>query len=197
MGTFGYTDIGAFSGPLDTGSQSVPLIVASAFEAPEDGDVTTITAYLDFNASRNPSCSAFVKCAIYIYDSAGGTHDLVDTTEEIEFTQPGHVPPINEDFVDGWKVFEFASPVSVTGGVDYMLAAWGEMAGTTSDLDYVKYKLDSESGYYTGYKYEAWNGYPDPLTLTDLNNFRMSIYATYTPSGGILVPKRMLMGVGT
>ncbi|MBU0598925.1 hypothetical protein KKF61_08145 [Patescibacteria group bacterium] len=194
MAVFGNTNLeSAGNAQIDYGSETDTgeYIAGAQFTAPASGTVTSITVYLRFVAGSRQGPHFSVKCAIYERDAVSETHDLVGVTEERHFTWAVSA-------IDGWFTFNIVSGTgAIVSGTDYILAAWGEVeagTGSTSGL-YIKYTVAGASDYY--YVATPYTGtYPDPWTAADLADFDVSIYATYTPSGGGAVPQRTLTGVG-
>lgn len=160
--TFGYTTE-ATGGAWDSIFDSIN---SSKFTLSENGDVSSITVWLE-----NGSSNELVKCAIY--DSS---KNLVTngTTEE---------RTINGGAGD-WFIFTFGTEPSLTAG-DYYLVVWGNGGdfsqnenGTIVDANGAGDTASDASGY---------NGFPASITAGTAN-FYISIYATYTPSGGASAP---------
>jgi len=196
MATFGNTNYEAGGNiQIDYGSETDTgeYIAGAQFTAPASGTVTSITVYLVFTAGSRQAPDYLVKCAIYERDAVSETHDLVGVTEELEFTW---VPKTANN---GWYEFDIVSGSgTIASGTDYILAMWGEVqaGGGANSALYGRFTLLGASDYY--YVATPYTGtYPDPWTAADVANFDVSIYATYTPSGGAVVPQRTLLGVGT
>lgn len=154
MATFGNTNAEASTRSIRNN------LYGDQFNLPENGDVTSITAYVRL-ASTAGDTSALVTCAIY--DSSG---NFIDNTEEKLIT--------NTSF--SWVTFNFSSPASLTAG-DYQLFAAGSddadnpaMADVTSNPG--TGLIQASFGYGT---------FPDPHSAGSFAG-EPSIYATYTPT---------------
>lgn len=77
---------------------------------------------------------------------------------------------------------EYPLSLAITGGTVYWLMGWGcDTKYDTGDAN--------QGGYQTGQTYPTW---PDPFNETALNDAKLSIYAEYTPSGGVPVGSALL-----
>ena len=129
-----------------------------------DGNGDSITVYLD-----NTGNAVNAKCNVY--DDGDGYTDLTTnllangTTEELS---------VASSFLD-WKTFNFNSAPSFTNGVYYRLAAFGDTG--TNDLETY---YDSVAGNYIYGSLETYPTWPDPVTSTKYEDYKYSIYCTYT-----------------
>lgn len=187
MAIFGHTSDEAGSIQIDYNSETDTgeYIAGAQFTAPADGTVTSITVFLRFTAGSRQDPGYHVKCAIYERDSVSNTHDRVGVTEQLYFKAIGGDYPTT----NGWYTFDIVSGTgTIVDGTDYIFAVWGEIlvgTGSSSGL-YAKFATAGASDYY--YVATPYTGtYPDPWTASDLADFDVAIYATYTPSGGALL----------
>jgi hypothetical protein len=156
--------------------------------APATGTITEIKIYIHFFSARaDKTADADIMCAIYDFDSVSGTHDLIEVTEVINFTQPAGIPPANDDWNSALKVFQLDSTVNITSGNEYLICVQGQINGATSGSTYIKidtdgsgspdFDLEAETTAYTGSWSDPWN------PPTDAANWRMWCYAEITGEG--------------
>lgn len=120
------------------------------------GTADKITFYL---TGWGAGSGNFVKCALYL-DSDVSL--LSPQTAEHESPQS-----------DGWFDFGFTGGPSISSSTDYEIAGWSDAS--------IRYYYDaSGSHFFRGLTYGSW---PDPGGFSDTNR-KVSIYATYTESGG-------------
>lgn len=169
--TFGYTSVGAntFNGTTD-------IWWGCSFDAPENGTVTSISWY-NPTTSGDDGPFAF---GLYETDSGGtDVHGYLANTD-------AESSPATAD----WNTLSISSgDGTITSGNSYLPVHWGEEYS-------VSYDFTADF-----HRYNAALGYPDtwPATLSDAphgSGQTLSVYATYTASGGEVVPLRTLMGVG-
>lgn len=166
MGVFGH-DAEDRDGGLTTNN----IIQGSLFTANGTGNLSKMTVKL----FQFPAATGLVKCAIYLYD-AGGTHDLVAETEEINLL-------IAEDY--SWYDFNFASG-SVTNGTQYFLVCMADYVGLAFGPSVGTTETPGITNLYLGFGV-AYDGFPDPLTTgadwrLNVLEREINIYCTYTES---------------
>lgn len=122
---------------------------------PENGDITSITAYLV--DALDTHTVKFV-----LYDASGNVLGETPTSTAIP-TSPG------------WLQISFSTPITVTGGTQLVLAAAGSGGGGTVDL-----YCDAGSAGDGKSLVITFPTIPNPSTFGD-ESFVFSIYATYTP----------------
>ena len=132
--------------------------IAGSPATPEsEGTAQSITAcMLGWSAGEE------VKCALYDSD-----RNLVAETEEL--TTGGN----------GWKTFNFDSPPSITIS-EYTIVAFGD------DMTSIEMDTSAGSEHYLRLETSTYPTFEDPISSWDTNasNVRVSIYCTYTESGG-------------
>lgn len=154
--TFGYTTIG--------GTNSFFGSPATArFTSPENGDITSITTHTRTNGAAEGELGN----AIYSDSSASPTNKLAEDS--------GNFSPIPGVTDPQWVSTNIS--YTMTGGVDYHLAIWGSVNR------YIYHDVGgaAQENHQTGQTFETW---PDPFNETGSNAWNVSIYATYTASGG-------------
>lgn len=136
----------------------VDKIVGSQFTVLGDGQVESITAYIDL---EKKSENRKVKAAIYT-----SSHIFVASTQE---------QIVNSD---GWVTFSFPDPKpTLTAGASYILAVWAD--SQKGDV-YVHYEGGSSNqGHRVDQPYGSWPSSP----FFTHESRRYSIYCTYTPLG--------------
>jgi hypothetical protein len=152
--TFGYTTKGS------TNASSIEnAIIGSVFPISEDGTGVSITAGL---CNTN---SLKVKAAVYLHSDSSLVSNGAATERTIDVP---NWPTVT------WETFTFSTGPSLSNGVDYILVAWGESGGGNSYLAYDAGDTDQRHS-----QGRTYDGFPDPATFTH-NNFKYSIYCTYT-----------------
>lgn len=155
---FGYEEIGGSNVAGDG------KIRGSVFTITEDGAAESITVYL-----RAYSGSPY-RCAIYRHDAPDGDpwpHDssLMGVTEE------------RTDFESGaskWYTFNFSDPKpELVADTAYVLVVW-----CSDYMNRVYYTTgDAQQGHFTSIDYDS---FPDPISWSSHNNYKYSIYCSYT-----------------
>jgi len=153
--TFGYTSQGGSSESIGN------VIRGSIFTCSANGTAESISAWLISSFSTN------AKAAIYYSNLTL----LAETDQEA----------ISPDGVATLYTFDFSSPPTVTAGTQYILTVWGNNVGAHPYLYYSS--GDTDQGYYQSLDYSAESGnFPNPLVPSN-NNYKYSIYATFTETG--------------
>lgn len=158
--TFGYESAGSSSSNLVYWDFTIGYqywIFGSKYNLAEDGDVESVTAYIDDTGTGNKQYA--------IYDS---NQDYKDNTEKSDF-----------DGTEDWHKLDFSSALSLSSG-DYWLLAASD--SEDEDLvDQIHYdSADSEIGGYQSTTSSAWvDNWPSSTDLT-FPERKYSIYATYT-----------------
>ncbi|MGB9915056.1 MAG: hypothetical protein ACPLIG_02985 [Candidatus Bathyarchaeales archaeon] len=150
--TIGYSYIGSSTQNIENN------IVGSQFNVLGDGEVQSITAYIDLSSGAS---NRKVKAAIYT-----SSHSFVAGTQE---------QTVNSD---GWVTFNFPDPKPIlTAGASYILVVWADSkSGSVS----VPYDIGSSNqGHYVNRTYGSW---PSSPSFTHENR-KYSIYCTYSPVG--------------
>ncbi|MEJ5327266.1 MAG: hypothetical protein WHU54_03320 [Candidatus Bathyarchaeia archaeon] len=131
-------------------------IVGSQFEVRGDGQVESITAYIE----TKKACS--VKAAIYT-----SSHIFVASTQEQKVNS------------DGWVTFSFSNPKpTLTAGASYILVVWAR--SVQGNAVSIRYDIgDTNQGHRVDQTYGA--SWPSSPSFTHENR-KYSIYCTYTPS---------------
>jgi hypothetical protein len=150
MANFGYESIG---GSWQNGVAG--QIMGSVFALPEDGTVTSITCYLDYDSGSTDA-------QFSIYDTSGNKKGTTGTV----------VADTNGD----WETENLTSPVFLSAA-NYVLLFWIKAAGT-----YAKYTAGT-SNQGQAQSSLSWSTWPDPATLANFGDTKYSIYATYTAGG--------------
>jgi len=152
--TFGYTTAGASDYPY--ASQS---IVGSAFSAPGDGTIDSLTYYCSklFGGTTNSKGVVVLNSNLNIVSN--GVGDAVTTTF-------------------GWFTSSFSTAPSISNGTSYILSY---ICPSGSQLQYSYDSGDTNQG-----MVDETNNYTTPTNPTDAtrNDNKYSVYATYTASGG-------------
>jgi len=131
----------------------------------ESGEADSITINVHFT---DPSGTNRIKCAIYKLSDLS----LIGETAEREVTR---------DDSQGWETFVFSEPKpSLVADTEYLIVGWAN-----NDESDVWLHRAATSGGATRYKTDAYDGtaFPNPLVSPSSNEYKMSIYCTYTPSG--------------
>ena len=132
-------------------------------------------------ANVSKGTTLYAACALYT-DASPPLGSGVLKTDERHWTIPA--------FDNDWTTFTYSSPPSITGGVALNIAGWSSKAETST-------KFSCQAGTSGGtnkYRLATYN-YGTWADLTSSNALKLSIYCTYTESGGV-VPMRTLLGVG-
>lgn len=152
---FGYETKGATVATLEN------CIKGTEFTCPEAGTGNSITIWL-----KNSEVAKNGKCALY-----DGTSVVSNgTTEELSI-------PLDQD---DWKTFNFAVAPTLANQA-YRIEAWG----ASGDGELSHYVDSGIPDYKMYYKTETYNGWPDPLTWSEADTYRVSIYCTYTLEDGV------------
>jgi len=170
MATFGYTTMGAISwaGNIDN------KIVGSIFTCPQNGTANSITAGLIVT-----DVATRMKCAIY----RASDRVLIGQTEEVLVprspTVGGIVQPV-------WTIFNFSTPPTLYGGVQYCLVVWSYDEPYTAS--YIQYDpgVGSPSDPTTWQALWfalAYGAFPATLPSFTRENRICSIYCDYTVTG--------------
>ena len=142
--TFGYETAGTTGAFLNNDVRSYIA------EAPQDGSISKLTAYVDGSAGGD------IEGTIYNSDAT----TLLSSTQ---LTEVG-------DALD-WYDMNYSTPQDVSASTTYVLAGWM--------IDIVEFRYDSSVGwthyYATDPTYPTW-----PATLTLTSGSKFSIYCTYT-----------------
>lgn len=157
--TFGYTSAGA-SQVSNSGWQ----FNRNTYSAPENGDIQSLSAYLDcyYSSSFNGKWSGGV------YNSSGGV------------LKGGADVSIPYGDSASWYTSNLTSSLAITSSTNYRLVEWGQSLKT-------KYDVVSDTASYSAYS-TSYNTFPstEPSGTTGTRSY--SIYATYTASGGGSTP---------
>jgi hypothetical protein len=156
---FGYETIGSTTHALE--GHIIGSVFTMGVEAGRVAD--SITVALRW---KTTAWTGKLKCAIYLHSDLS----LKGATEErtIALTDTAT-----------WYTFNFADPKpNLTASTDYVLVAWAE---ETAGAAYIVYDSgDTNQGHYATKTYDG--NFPDPLNPTH-NNYKYSIYCTYTAGG--------------
>lgn len=156
--TLGITGIGAttYSNEVNDG------ILATAATMSESGTITSISVYVPVDSADDGA----KKWGIYQKDSvSSGNHGFIIGTTET--TSPAG---------NNWITLNTTASPTLNSGTVYYPSAWGEETAL---------KYDTGTGTYLSDVNVYGASWPDPLTATNFANFfLLSIYATYTASGG-------------
>jgi len=156
-GTFGKTEVG---GENWTGAED--RVYLCKFTLGEDGDVTKISLYGQLTSAS----SVNLQCAIY-NDSAGEPNARQGVSAEVS---------VNNTLQ--WWEFTCDPAISLTAGVYWF--GWNQK----TDPPVFRYYFDTVSGAARYKTYEYDDGFPATVSgMTNLDK-ELSIYATYTTTGG-------------
>lgn len=144
-----------------TWAYATDTIWGSKFVLSENGELTKITAYT-YAATGD-------RARFLVYDSNG---NLKGETGTNTWTFGK---------VWDWEDYAFASPLALTAGMYWLLFF------ANSDGGEIFLRWDAGSAGQGGYKSQAWNGAPDPITFDGNEDRECSIYATYTPTAAPFV----------
>lgn len=174
--TFGYTSVGGTSGYGDVAYNDTNVVVYDAYAGSSftgvAGTLDSVTAYI--GSESGDACDT--KALVYEKDSDGSdSHGLVAASS-------GQ----SSSGTFGWRTFTLNNE-SITA-TDYILGISGDassLPGTGEDFFSTKYDTTG-STYYSAFSYNGVNyGTPaDPLNKASFNSYQVSIYATYTATGG-------------
>jgi hypothetical protein len=133
-------------------------IRGSSFIASQTGTLQSISVCIQTsNKAEN------MKAAIYT-----SSYNLIAQTQEVSV-------PKN---TNGWVTFNFVTAPSVTVGTSYFLVAWSQSSSGLGNI-YYSTSGSSNQGYSQAQTYAS--NWPNPLSGGSLNNYKYSIYATYSP----------------
>lgn len=158
--TFGNTSVGSSEDVWTAAG----IIVGTKATLSEEGDISKITAYSKVNVMMFVwGAGEKAKCGLF--DVSGNY--LSEETEELTGAKS-----------DGWHDFNFSSAVNLSAA-DYLLCVWSDAQGTptswATDFDIGGGHVDDNSGQ----NYPTW-----PASVSYNSSAIVSIYATYTASGG-------------
>lgn len=176
--TFGYTSIGGSNLTIGDADPDRDWLGGSSASSTETGTIDNVTAALHMRSTSDSSVG--IRINIYeLNDGGANTHSLFATYASSS---------VNLTTAYAWKIFPFAGETVVVD--DYILGATSQgssMAGTgfadvagdfTSQVYYSD--LPASATYYATP--------PDPWVLAGTGTGRVSIYVTYTASGGVATP---------
>jgi len=127
------------------------------------GTANTMSTWLKGTAGQG----ATGKCAIYILDTLALFDTSTEYGEEITPNYPAN--PVAMDLND-----------LTISAIDYLLCVWG---GQGSSAIYVPYDT-GDTPTQGRFKSQTYDGWPDPLSSLSSVQRKISLYCTYTPSGG-------------
>lgn len=154
MATFGQTSAGTASSP-----SSADRYWASKYTLTEDGDVTQVTAFFDFDAG-NSSTAGTGKAVIYA-DSSGSPGALMGVSSAVS------IPA-------GDQVVDFPLTVSLPAG-DYWLGIVTDSFGPRLN--------EATGGSYVRKESLTYASPADPMgTASASGTANFAVYATYTPA---------------
>ena len=157
MPNFGYeikgeNEVGAF----------IDRMRASKFTITEDGVASSITVYI-----KNGNVAVASKCAIYA-DDAGDPTSLVGETQELTIAA----------YFDDWKTYNFVDGPNLTADTPYWLVCWHDGSGDLGQpTRFYRDAGDPNQYFDAAHIYDAW---PDPMTNESFNDWKLSIYCTYS-----------------
>lgn len=159
MATIGITTVGNLTKSIQA------YTTGTAVTMPENGQLTTMHCYI-----YEPTGTAGVTCGIAANDGGGGAPGtlLEDTDEQIAPSTPG------------WVTFTLDSPLSLNNGDTVYLIVNGE--NVTGNVFYYAYPYGPYTNYRSAPGYIPGTVYVPSSTYD--SNYEISIYATYTPTGG-------------
>lgn len=152
--TFGYESVGGSS--ID----ALEFISVGDVSPADDGDLTTISTYIDFSNSRNANVGIYTANG-----TAPGTHIANGTSRSVTG--------------EGWE--DWSVDAAITATSEYWLAMQVDNPSFNDHIPYDSTVTATDVRYDNSWIYDSW---PDDPSLTFDNNAAFSIYATYTASGG-------------
>jgi len=90
----------------------------------------------------------------------------------------------------GWHVFDFLVRPTIEASTDYYVACWGE----PGDGNFYIHG-DYNGGDGSAYDSEAYNGFPDPASLSTDTDGRMAIYCSYSEGAANTAPTQSLQKI--
>lgn len=168
--TFGYTSVGASYESLMFGTNN--YIRGYKAQSGVLGTGDNIRAYIIEN---NDSSARVIKYAIYLDDGSGPNAILTNSQTAEVSCEAGTI--------NDWKIANFVSSPTIAASTNYWVAGWGTDANSTKGVRIALDTTGSNSGFSLTSDYGA--SWPTPLTTEILNNWKYSIYVTYTESGGV------------
>lgn len=149
------------AGGSTTGSNAS---VGSKFVATEDGTITAINVYV-----ASPQTET-VRAAVYANAAGSPAAKLAESSGAVSIAS-------------GWV--SIPTSYAFTSGTTLWLMYWkGGVAGST-----IAYAtpgdVANQTAYYSGGTFPTW---PDPFNEDAFLDWKVSIYADYTPAGGIFTP---------
>jgi hypothetical protein len=163
MPTFGYTSVGVNANGAHFGPRG------SKFTAPANGNITSVECYI----SSLGTIGADVIVAVYA-DSSGSP--AAKLAESSAVTQSGG----NQNT---WISFPLS--LAITSGTVYWLMVFGEVD------TFMMYDTGGGSNQFAYESGSTYPTFPDPYDEDAFLDWQMSIYATYTASGGSTRPVKM------
>lgn len=132
------------------------------------GNIDNLYVYIYSYTAGSNSISTKINIYNYTSDTDAGT--TAGVSNEIEITSAG------------LKTLTPSGTITLGGSTNYFITYWGDrVAGSGKE---VRIAFDFGAGKAV-YKSAAYTGsFPSPLTGESGGNYGISIYATYTPSGG-------------
>lgn len=117
-----------------------------------------------------------------IYDDGDDEDDVTTNLHADGATEEKTVP---DGAWDDLETFNFSSPPSFTNGVYYRVTVWGDDDDRNGDPGgSLNIRYNSVGGEHYYYQILAYNGWPDPNSLSHSTGNIQSIYCTYTPGVG-------------
>lgn len=156
-------DIGRTSADSATDFDFENQVMGLLVTMPEDGDISSITAYVKESATANTHVT---KGALY-NNNTGALLGQTSTRQDLGLSY-------------GWVTFTFAAPISVVAGVPLLICI---TAGGGGGFPAIGYTSTGTSGDSRSAAIAAFPTLDDPETFTN-ETALVSIYATYTASGG-------------
>jgi hypothetical protein len=171
--TFGFTSAGG------SGCGTVGYIRQGRFQIPADGTGVSITAFIAVVTTDGT-----VQCNVY--DDGTGEADLTTNLFTDGVTESRLIAQTDDATHD--YVFNFSSAPTFVTSTYYRLAI------LSSSVNYVQLSFDSGITGADAY-YEASATYTDPSNTANADEWKLSIYCTYTAGGGLTVPTAGLLAV--
>jgi len=169
MATFGKTDIG---GTEANTSASCKIMGSGPFNLPADGNISKVSFY-----GRSVTASQKLRANFYADVAGSPSGSPLGESAEIDLTT-----------VEGWHHLTYSPVLRLVAG-DYWI--FWLMEGTQQ----LRWFRDAAVKQWA-YQVATYPNFPDPIVPNLVDDFIMSIYATYSPLGGGSVSNVSLIALG-
>lgn len=130
----------------------------SKFTAPESGTLTSIKVYI----TNSGPIGEPIRTAVYADATGSPAAKLAESTE---------ITQVQNDWND------LPLSLAISSGTVYWMMVWGDAAATYDTPG----DVGNQTAYIIGGSYPTW---PDPFNEDAFLDWKVSIYAEYTPAGG-------------